>query len=223
MWHPLREFIRSMSHPTFRKILECASPVALRHVLSPRQKRQRAAALRDAGAPAKSPLLPFAFALAMTLLFATGCATMTPNTYLPHLANTFPADGLVTQRGVLTVHGRQFAVNGYVALSPTGGVRVIMTESFGQVLADVLLKPDGTAYLMRRGSLLRPAWIKRYMVADLKCLFGKTSQADCPGRMINPTHFIIERPAYTLDLHTVETKPGPQPAAMFDASKGIAP
>lgn len=160
----------------------------------------------------------------LLLLIVTGCATTPPTTSrLPHLANTFPANGLVTQRGVLTVHGRQFAVNGYVALSATGGVRLIMTESFGQVLADVLLKPDGTVHLMRPGQLLRSDWIKRYVAADLKCLFGSAPEADCPGWMLSPTHFIIERPAYTLDLQTVATRPGPQPPELFDASKGTTP
>jgi hypothetical protein len=42
---------------------------------------------------------------------------------------------------------------------------------------------------------------------------------DCPGRRLSPTHFIIERPAYTLDLQTVATKPGLQSPEMFDVTQ----
>ena len=34
--------------------------------------------------------------------------------------------------------------------------------------------------------------------------------------MLSPTHFLIERRWYKLDLRTVETKPGAQPAEMFE-------
>src|SRR5258706_3356050 len=107
----------------------------------------------------------------LVLFLVAGWVTPPPAGKLPHLANSFPADALVTQRGVLTVHGRQFAVNGYVALSATGDTRLIMTESFGHVLADVLLKPDGSVHLMSPGQLFKPAWITRYVSADLNCLF----------------------------------------------------
>jgi hypothetical protein len=38
---------------------------------------------------------------------------------------------------VLTVLGRQFTLNGYLANSATNGQRLIITENFGGVLADV--------------------------------------------------------------------------------------
>ena len=65
------------------------------------------------------------------------------------------------QRAVLTVHGRQFTLNGYLALSKTGGKRLIVTENFGGVLADVLVKPDGEVFVMRSSQLFRPEWIQR--------------------------------------------------------------
>ena len=39
---------------------------------------------------------------------------------LPPSPQLFPADALITQRAVLTVRGRQFTLNGYVARSATG-------------------------------------------------------------------------------------------------------
>jgi hypothetical protein len=159
----------------------------------------------------------------LLLLLAAGCATTAPPGNLPRVVNSFPADALVIQRGVLTLHGRQFALDGYVALSATGGTRLIMTESLGGVLADVLVKRDGTIHLMRPSKMFRSEWIQHYVVADLNCIFGDAPKTDCPGRMLSPTHFVIERRGYTLDLQTVETRPGPQTPELFDETRRGSP
>ena len=75
---------------------------------------------------------------------------------LPARRKSFPADALITQRGVLTVLGRQFTLNGYLASSATGGKRLIVTENFGSVLADVLVKPDGSVQVMRSSRAFKP-------------------------------------------------------------------
>ena len=159
----------------------------------------------------------------LLLLLVAACVTTPPARNLPRMANSFPADALVTQRGVLTVHGRQFALNGYVALSAVGGTRLIMTESLGGVLADVLVKRDGAVYLMRPSKMFRPEWIQHYVVADLNCVFGSAPETNCPGNMLSPTHFVIERRRYALDLQIVEIKPGPQPPELFDETKRGSP
>lgn len=164
------------------------------------------------------------FFLALTLL--TGCAT-TPRTQIQRAPDFFPADALITQRGVLTVFTplgrRQFTLNGYLASSSTNGQRLIVTENFGSVLADVLVKPDGKAYVMRSSRAFKPKWIERYIAADVQCLFGNPQQTDCPGQMVATNHFLIERRWYKLDLHIVETKPGVQPPEMFDITKAEKP
>jgi hypothetical protein len=152
----------------------------------------------------------------LLLLLLAGCATAPPAGNLPRVVNSFPANALVIQRAVLTVHGRQFTLNGYLALSKIGGERLIVTENFGGVLADVLVKPDGKIFVMRSSRLFRPDWIKKYLAADLECIFGNSTKTNCPVQMLSPTHFVIERREYTLDLQIVETKPGPQPPEMFD-------
>ena len=157
------------------------------------------------------------------LLLAAGCATPPAPGNLPHATNSFPADALVTQRGVLTFWGRQFTMNGYLAISASGGHRLIVTENFGNVLADVLVKRDGTVVVMRSSRAFKPEWIKRFVAADLQCIFGDAPRADCPGRQLSPTHFVIERRQYKLDLQTVEVKPGPQPAALFDETQKATP
>ena len=138
---------------------------------------------------------------------------------VPLPAQQFPPDALVTQRGVLTVRGRQFSVNGYIARSQTHGLRLIMTENFGAVLADVLVNPEGKVFVMHSRPPFRRAWVERYIAADLKCIFGNGTETDCPVRSLSPTHFIVERRWYKLDLWTVEAKPGPQPAEMFDMTR----
>ena len=145
-------------------------------------------------------------------LLAGGCATRPE---LPRTARAVPADALITQRAVLTARARQFTLNGYLSLSEARGKRLIITENFGNVLADVLVKPDGTVHVMRASSAFPRRWIKRYIASDLQCIFGGPVMK-CPGRMLSPTRFVIERFWYQLDLQIVEIKPGPQPPAMFD-------
>jgi hypothetical protein len=154
--------------------------------------------------------------LMLVALLGVGCGT-TPKSAFRRPATPFPPEALVTQRGVLTARGKQFTLNGYTSLSEKGGMRLIVMENFGGVLADVLVKRDGSVHVMRSSAAFRPAWIERYVAADLKCVFGDAPESSCPGQMISPTHFVIKRFWYSLDLQIVEVKPGPQPAAMFEA------
>jgi hypothetical protein len=153
--------------------------------------------------------------LLLVLALVAGCATPLRST-IPLRENASSVDALVTQRGVLTVLGRQFTLNGYLAMSAGGARRLIVTENFGNVLADVLVKPDGTVFVMRSSPAFKEEWIRRFVSADLQCVFGDGPREDCPGRQLSPTHYVIERRRYKLDLQIVETKPGPQPAALFD-------
>jgi hypothetical protein len=156
------------------------------------------------------------------LVLLVGCATI-PRSQIQRPANTFPADALITQRGVLTVLGRQYTLNGYLASSSTNGKRLIITENFGSVLADVLVKPDGTVHVMRSSRAFKLKWIRRYIAADVECIFGTAPKPDCPEQMLSPSHFLIERRWYKLDLQIVETKPGPQSSDLFDESKAEKP
>jgi hypothetical protein len=149
----------------------------------------------------------------LVLVLASGCATSSSPPVVPHTARSFPVDAFVTQRAVLTARGRQFTLNGYLALSATGGKRLVVMENFSSVLADVLVKPDGTVHVMRSSPVFRPQWIERYVAADMQCIFG---DAACPVKALSATHFVIERFWYKLDLQIVETKPGSQPADLFD-------
>lgn len=137
-----------------------------------------------------------------------------------------PVDALVTQRVVLKARGREYALNGYAALSATGARRLIVTQAFGQVVADVLVKSDGSVQVVRSSPMMRPEWIQRYVAADLLCLFGGGSSVvttGCPLRKLGEDHFLIERRWYTLDVRIVETKAGPQPPEMFLVKTGATP
>jgi len=160
--------------------------------------------------------------LLLLATLAAGCATA-PHHTLPRTAQSFPADALITQRAVLTALGRQYTLNGYLARSATGGQRLIVTENLGGVLADVLVKPDGAVHVMRSSRAFTPQRIRRHLAADLQCIFGDLPRADCPGQMLSPTHFVIERRWYKLDVQIVETKPGPQSPPIFDETQKATP
>ncbi len=153
--------------------------------------------------------------LMLVMVLGIGCAS-TPRGVLPRPSVAHPTNALVTQRGVLTARGKQFTLNGYLSLSEQGGMRLIVTENFGNLLADVLVQTNGAVHVMRSSAAFRPVWIERYMAADLKCLFGKEPSSACRVAVLSPTHFIIKRFWYSLDLHIVDIKPGPQPAATFE-------
>jgi hypothetical protein len=162
--------------------------------------------------------------LTILLLVAwiAGCATP-PRSSIPRERRAFPADALITQRGVLTVLGRQFTLNGYLARSAANGQRLIVTENFGGVLADVLVNRDGEVRVMRSSRAFKPKWIRNYMAADLNCIFGDAPAANCPGQMLGTNHFLIKRRWYKLDLQIVAIKPGPQPPELFRSPQGDAP
>ena len=161
--------------------------------------------------------------LPLVFLLAAGCAVAPPEqSHFSRPANLFPADGFVTQRAVFSVRGRQFPLNGYLALSQTGGKRLVVTENFGHVMADVLVKPDGEIYVMQSSRIFSPEYIRRGVAADLQCVFGEVTNRDCPVQMLSPDHFVVKRRGYTLDLRILDVKPGPQPADLFAARKAEA-
>lgn len=160
-------------------------------------------------------------ALWLLVVLITGCATA-PRTQISRDDFQSPPEALLTQRGVLTVKSplgrKQFTVNGYLAHSSTRGQRLIITENFGNTLADVLITADGKAHVMRSSRAFKPEWIERYIAADVRCLFSQGVAGDCPGQTLGPNHFLIERRWYKLDLQTVNIRSETQPAALFDPS-----
>jgi hypothetical protein len=155
----------------------------------------------------------------MALLCGAGCATSSPSRLPAHAPGQFPDECLITQRAVLTALGRQFSLNGYLTRSANGGQRLVITENFGSVLADVLVKPDGTIHVMRSSRALTPSRIRHFVALDLQCIFGNAPRENCPGQRLSDTHYVIERTGYKLDLHIVEIRPGPQSPEMFDESR----
>jgi hypothetical protein len=160
------------------------------------------------------------FLLPLVFIFAAGCASP-PKNSAPRPANLFPADAFQTHRAVFTAFGKQFTFNGYLALSETGGKRLVITENFGNVLADVLVKPSGEIFVMRSSRVFTPKQIRRRVAADLETIFGDAHSTKWPVRMFNANHFLLKRRWYSLDLRIVETKPGVQPAEMFDEAKEL--
>lgn len=160
--------------------------------------------------------------LLLAVLWCAGCAS-TPAFRSQGPAVAIPPDAVVTQRGVLTALGRQTTLNGYLATSATNGQRLIIMENFGNVLADVLVKPDGKVFVMKSSRAITPKWIKNQIASDVRCLFGNPTNDNCPVQLLAPNHFLIRRRWYQLDLQIVDIKPGAQPAVMFDATKAEQP
>ena len=123
---------------------------------------------------------------------------------------------MLVQRVVFSALRRQFPLNGYLALSATRGKRLILTESFGAVMADVLIKPDGKVFVMRASPMFPARYIRRSMAADVQCAFGGFPGRDCPVTMLDNNHFLIKHGWYKVDVRNVETKTGRQPDSVFD-------
>jgi hypothetical protein len=157
------------------------------------------------------------FLLLMGFLVAGGCVTRKAEP--SQAAPAFPKDAFIIQRGVLTARGKQFTLNGYLSLSEKRGKRLIIMENFGSVLADVLVKPDGAIHVMRSSAAFPPQWIRRFVAADLQCITRGTPEKKCRVEVLSPTHMIVKRFWYSLDLHTLEIKAGEQPARMFDETQ----
>jgi hypothetical protein len=162
-------------------------------------------------------LFPVISSLLGALLLA-GCATHSPPlpSGPPRPAGLFPTNGLITQRAILTARGKEYPLNGYLAINEAHEMRLIVSAMLGSVLADVLVKQDGRIFVMRSSGMFRASWIRRYMAADLQCIFGEPPPLDCPVTMPDPGHFIVQRRWYKLELRVVDARPGPQPAIMFD-------
>jgi len=156
------------------------------------------------------------------LLFA-GCATTKSKTKAGASEPHFPANAFMTHRAIFTARGRQFALTGYLALSETGGKRLIISQSLGQTMADLLVKPDGTVHVMQSSPMFKPEWVLRFVAADLECIFGKHPQKKCPVQMLDANHFLIKHFFYKLDLRIVETKVGPQPERLFESTQARKP
>jgi len=129
----------------------------------------------------------------------------------------------MTYRAIFTARGKQFALTGYLALSESGGKRLIISQALGQTMADVLVKPDGAVYVVQSSPMFKEEWIRRFVAADLECIFGKSPRKKCPVKMVDANHFLINHFWYKLDLRIVETKVGPQPENLFNPTPTKAP
>lgn len=163
-----------------------------------------------------------AFIVAVQLM--TGCVTDKPGAAHPNAPERhFPPNAFMTHRAIFTARGKQFALTGYLALSETGGKRLIISQALGQTMADLLVKPDGAVHVMQTSPMFKEQWIRRFVAPDLECLFGDHPAKKCPVQMLDTNRFRIKHFWYKVDLRIVETKVGPQPDNLFDPSKAQRP
>ncbi|HEU6449167.1 MAG TPA: hypothetical protein VFV23_12080 [Verrucomicrobiae bacterium] len=152
--------------------------------------------------------------LPLLLMFA-GCVTH----HFSPPPGLFPANAFITQRATFTARGKQFPLDGFLAMSETGGKRFVITAMMGVVVADILVKPDGKIYIMRSSQMFPEKYIRNGVARDLECIFGGADDKNCPVQMLDRKHFIVHRFGYTLDVRILDVKPGPQPAKLFDETK----
>jgi hypothetical protein len=166
-------------------------------------------------------LITILFSLSTLLIM--GCATTKSKTNTGASERHFPANAFMTHRAIFTARGRQFALTGYLALSETGGKRLIISQALGQTMADLFVKPDGTVHVMQSSPMFKAEWIRRYVAPDLNCIFNAHPQKKCPVQMLDANHFVIKHFFYKLDLRIVETKIGPQPERLFESAQARQP
>lgn len=155
----------------------------------------------------------------LSMLFLAGCAT----NKLAGPERHFPPNAFMTHRAIFTARGKQFALTGYLVLSETQGKRLIISQSLGQTMADLLVKPDGTVQVMQASPAFKKEWIRRYVAADLECIFGEHPKKHCSVQVLGPDHFFVKHFFYKLDLRIVETRPGPQPPSLFEPGEPKKP
>ncbi|HEX7655270.1 MAG TPA: hypothetical protein VF607_17300 [Verrucomicrobiae bacterium] len=156
----------------------------------------------------------------LCLLVLAGCATHPAMPPPGPPSPLFPTEALITQRVIFAARGAQFPLNGYLALSPTRGKRLVVTENFGHVVADVLVKPDGRVFVMQSSRMFPPNYIRYGLAVDLETIFGRKLDPLGPVKSPQPDHFVLARGTrYRLDVQVVQVKTGPQPAELFDETK----
>ncbi len=160
------------------------------------------------------------FQLLLLPCLLAGCASH-PSAPPPVPARAFfPGEAFIVQRALFTARGAQYPLNGYLSLSETRGKRLVLMESLGMVVADVLVKPDGQVFVMKSSRMFPARYIRRLMAADLQCVFGGRTEMDCPVSSPAPNEYVIDRGGYQLDMRILTVKPGRQPDAMFDEKAG---
>ena len=74
-------------------------------------------------------------------------------------------------------------------LEPARGLRLILTEDFGGVMADVLVNPAGQALVSPGQAAVTAGLGRAYIAADLRCIFGQspkpTARCKCSAQPIS--------------------------------------
>jgi len=143
------------------------------------------------------------------LLLLVGCATSHPDTArtlarpredqvvafaraLQTLSRAFPPAYRATHRAVITVGKRQYVCDGSLTAGSDDGLHLALVSSLGLV-AEVRLRTNGSAEVVKVTPLFRESWSRDYVLRDLRWLFappGELHPAGSPtdGRLaLEPT------------------------------------
>lgn len=120
-------------------------------------------------------------------LCGAGCTSMIPRNYPAEqpgethdrqllasrlsdtLASSFPTGVRVLHRVVMTIAGRQFALDGHLTIQPDGTMELLVLGPMG-VLADLVTTPEGTVDVRRHNRRFRERWVEKFIARDLLLL-----------------------------------------------------
>lgn len=154
------------------------------------------------------------FLLLSLMLMLAGCATAPPAVAFKRPA-AFPSQGTIDQRVVLSLLGRQFVLNAYLALNQAGGTRLTMlSDPFGTEMADVLIKTNGDVTIFKSSRLFPEKYIRKLMVPDVESIFGSSTNP-VPVTVLAPDHYLIDHGTCKVSVRIVKIKPGPPAPAPF--------
>lgn len=96
------------------------------------------------------------------------------------LADWYPPRFKAAQRAILTVHGRQFALDGILDSSPETGRHLAIVSALGLV-CEARITPSGAVELLRTTPLMRENWSREYVAQTLRLLFVPPPGASFEG------------------------------------------
>jgi hypothetical protein len=85
-------------------------------------------------------------------------------------------------RGILTIRGKQYVVDGALTSSPGLGQRLAVISHLGLV-AEVEINTQGAPRVLRSTPLLPEPWVRAYVVRDLRWLFSMPQNPTRAGRL----------------------------------------
>ncbi len=128
-------------------------------------------------------------------LCSSGCISMIPRSYPEEqsrtdsdreilsarltdtLTSSFPSNMRVMHRVIMTIAGRQFALDGHLTFEPDSSMKLLVLGPMG-VLADLTATPEGAVNVRRHNPRFRKRWVEKFIARDLRVLFSAPTEGE---------------------------------------------